>query len=562
MGSRAARTRRLAPAAALVVAFAAPASPAAGQSAGGALPRTAIALDTPAFPTDSGLHVGTITIEVFDVFDVTARSESNALAQAANAVHARTRPTVVRRELLFRQGDRYDPEALRQTERNLRSLGLFRRVEVQALPAHDGVVDVVVRAHDAWSLATDVSFGREGGFNSYDFRIRESNLAGYGVGVSVSYAVGFERRETAWSFKDQRLFASRERLAVLYADRSDGSVKDFSLSRPFYSASSPQAHGLGWRSAREVYRTYDNGEIARAYGLDSADGTIGLTWRVGPVVRDSVWRVGGGYRLTAREYSLLPGSNPADRLDMPASYRWGGPFVSAQFLQHRYEKRSDILAPDRDIDVNFGANVALDLFVSSPYTAPAATSRIVAACAVEGGLHVRSRGVALFAARAAIERGGELPGRSDFVATARAWLPHSQTHATAVLIEGHALVNPDRSVLVYLGGTAGLRGFRENEFAGTRTALVIIEERKFFAWHVAGLVQPGVATFVEVGAIGGGGGRFGSRPVHADAGIGLRLVNLKASGPNVVKVDVAVPFGEPWRSGRGVQLVVGFRREM
>jgi hemolysin activation/secretion protein len=133
---------------------------------------------------------------------------------------------------------------------------------------------------------------------------------------------------------------------------------------------------------------------------------------------------------------------------------------------------------------------------------------------------------------------------------------------TAVLLEGRALLNPDHGVLLYLGGTPGLRGFAENQFAGTRSVLLIAEERKYLAWRPAGLVQPGFAGFVEIGALAGGPPPHAARAVHADAGVGFRLANLKASGPSVVKVDVAVPIGESWRGGRAARLVVGFRREL
>jgi hemolysin activation/secretion protein len=124
------------------------------------------------------------------------------------------------------------------------------------------------------------------------------------------------------------------------------------------------------------------------------------------------------------------------------------------------------------------------------------------------------------------------------------------------------LLNPDRGVLVYLGGTPGLRGFRENQFAGTRSLLLIVEERKFLSWRVAGFIQPGLAAFAEVGALAGGLRPGAARAVHGDAGVGLRFANAKASGPSVVKVDLAIPIGEAWKGGRAVRLVIGFRREL
>jgi hypothetical protein len=508
------------------------------------------------------LRVGSISIEVFDVFDLAEHDESSSLARAANLLHPRTRPSVVRRELLFRSGDRFDPETLHQTERNLRMLGLFRRVEVRALRPENGAVAVVIRVYDAWSLTTGTSFRREGGFSAYDAQFREGNVAGLGVGLSLRYAVGFERRETDWSFSDPRLFGSRERLAMSFARRTDGDLKAVSLSRPFYELASSSAHTVDWRSAHEVYRTYESGRVTNEYNLQTTDGTLGWAGRLGGARKGSAWRLAAGYRLAAREYSLQPGAGPRADKSLPVSYRWGGPYVGVQFLRHRYESRSDTLAPGRDVDYNLGLNAGADLFVSTPFTGPDTQNRVVAGVSLERGWRLPGQGLAVAAARVGSESGGGVPARGDIAATVRTWVPHSETHVTAVLLEGRALVNPDRGVLMYLGGTPGLRGYRENEFAGTRSLLAIVEERKFLAWRPAGLIQPGFAAFAEVGALAGGSAQGGAQSFHGDAGVGLRLANLKASGPAVIKVDLAVPIGEAWRGGRAVQLVVGFRREL
>jgi hypothetical protein len=511
---------------------------------------------------EASLRVGTISIEVFDVFDLAARGESTSLGHAANLLHPRTRPSVVRRELLFRTGDRFDPEALRQTERNLRALGLFRRVEITTLPARGGEVGIVVRVYDAWTLATGTSFRHEGGFSAYDVQVRDGNLAGFGVSLSARYAVGFERRETDWSFADPRLLGSREHLSVSLASRSDGDLAAVSLSRPFYTLESASGHAIGWRSAQERYRTYQDGQVWHEYNLQTADGTLGWTGRISRVRNGAAWRLGAGYRYVAREYSLLPGSAPGETLGMPASYRWGGPYIGVQFLQQRYEKRNNVLAPNRDVDFNLGLDASADLFVSSPATGPHTERRVVAAFSLERGWRLGRRGLALAAARAGSELGGPLPARGDTAATVRLWVPHSESHVTAVLCEGRVLLNPDRGVLLYLGGTPGLRGFAENQFAGTASLLLIVEERKYLDWRPAGLVQPGFAAFAEVGALAGGPPPHSARAAHGDAGVGFRLANLKASRPSVIKVDVAMPIGESGHGWRAARLVVGFRREL
>jgi hypothetical protein len=339
-------------------------------------------------------------------------------------------------------------------------------------------------------------------------------------------------------------------------------VRELSLSRPFYTLSSASGHEATWRSARDAYRTYEGGRILHEYGLRATDALFAWTARAGPVRQGRVWRITAGYRFTAREYSSAPGADAGAALGMPTSYHRGGPYVGVQFVEHRYQTRSDILAPDRAVDFNLGLNVNASLFVSSSSTGPHTNDRVVATFSVERGWRLPRGGLALASAQAGSERGGGMPARGDVTATARLWVPHSKRHVTAVLCEGRALLNPDRGALLYLGGTPGLRGYRENQFAGTRSLLAIIEERKFLDWRPAGLVQPGFAAFAELGALAGGSPASRAHAVYSDVGVGLRLVRLKASGADVIKIDLAVPLGDGWRGGRAAQLVIGFRREL
>src|SRR5690606_36723915 len=62
----------------------------------------------------------------------------------ANNLHARTRGEVVEREILFEIGDCYDVEALRDSERLLRSFEFISNAEVYGIRMPDGQVQVVV----------------------------------------------------------------------------------------------------------------------------------------------------------------------------------------------------------------------------------------------------------------------------------------------------------------------------------------------------------------------------------------------------------------------------------
>ena len=71
-------------------------------------------------------------------------------AQAANALHVRTRERVVEREVLLQPGMPYDAALAAETARNLRALGIFRDVLVDTVRSDSGLTLRVV-TKDGWS---------------------------------------------------------------------------------------------------------------------------------------------------------------------------------------------------------------------------------------------------------------------------------------------------------------------------------------------------------------------------------------------------------------------------
>lgn len=76
-------------------------------------------------PADPALVIRRVQLVRRDIFDP---SERGWVARMANKLHFQTQPPVIRREILLRPGDQYDSALVAESERNLRALGIFRRV--------------------------------------------------------------------------------------------------------------------------------------------------------------------------------------------------------------------------------------------------------------------------------------------------------------------------------------------------------------------------------------------------------------------------------------------------
>ena len=98
-----------------------------------------------------------------------------------------------------------------------------------------------------------------------------------------------------------------------------------------------------------------------------------------------------------------------------------------------------------------------------------------------------------------------------------------------------------------LGGDSGLRGYPLRYQVGEKRLLATAEFRYFTDWYPFRLARVGGAVFADVGRTVGrnpaGGQSLGWLK---DVGVGLRFMPTRASGREVVHLDIAFPLdGDP-----------------
>jgi hypothetical protein len=509
---------------------------------------------------DPPAAIGRITIERVDVFDTDGAGAVGRLNRTANAIHIRTRERVIARELLFHEGEPCRSESLAQTGRNLRALGLFQRVEVVAAPARDGRVDVLVRARDAWSLRVSGRYQRIGGTPVWDLGVADANIAGQGVAVGVRRRDGFEADVTTAWLEDPRFAGSRERLSLRLDDRSDGHALAVAIARPFYAIDTRWSHETRFADAHDVLRLFQDGAISASFDRHVMEAAAGFSARIARPSPLSVWRAGLGVHFTASEYPGV-GDRGAIAQDVPLAHRWAGPYVNLQFIEHRFITSTGLVVPRRDLDVNLGTQAGIGVFVSPCVAAWRTTSRVILDAGLSRGWRTFADGIVVARTATTVRVGGGEINSADFTGSVRAWWQPSATHVVMAAGEVRGSANPEPAYRVYLGGSPGLRGYRERAFQGTSSALLIIEDRKYADRTIAGLFQFGAAAFVEAGAVGGAPVTSGRGRVVADAGVGIRIATLRSSANGVIRVDLACPLVRAPDGRRSLQLVIGYRND-
>jgi outer membrane protein assembly factor BamA len=491
----------------------------------------------------SGAVIGEIIYDKANVFDTSRPDENNWLYRLANRLHVVTRDSVLRDQLLFRPGDAFDERLLEESERLLRQNAFLYDASVEPVRYEDGVVDVRVKTRDLWTLMPGVSAGRSGGANHSGVSLSERNLLGHGVALSLAYSNDVDRESTRFAYYDKNLGRSWTSLYFQVADNSDGATNDFRLIRPFYALDSRWSAGFTvFDDAREV-SFYELGNEAAEYSVDTQRHNFFVGWSRG-LQNGWVRRWTGGFIYDERRFSTVPDNALPDVVPMDRKFAY--PYLGFEILEDRFQSTTNRDQIDRTEDFNLGRRFAGSIGYATEGFGADRDAILYRLEASRGFGSIRSKALLL---------GATLDGRlesGDSVDTSLELTAHYYNQITdkrlfVLTLDGVLGWNPDLDRYRDLGGDTGLRGYPLRYQTGDSKILMTMEQRYYTNWYPFRLARIGGAIFADVGRVWGDS-PLGSRPAGwlKDIGLGLRLVPTRASGRDVIHIDVAFPLdGDP-----------------
>ncbi|MBI1950412.1 MAG: BamA/TamA family outer membrane protein [Acidobacteria bacterium] len=511
----------------------------------------------PAYPT-----ITTIRIERTDVFDLENPDERHAPYVLANKLHIETREHVIRRELLFREGDPADPDVLYESERNLRRLNfLHDNSRILTVARDDGRVDVVVRTRDIWTTRPSVSVSRAGNETTGRFSFIEDNLAGFGKRLGASYKRDLDRDSGGLEYSDPRLFGTRWTLGASYFDRSDGLLYKADAGWPFYSVWTPQAGGGGGSHFSQVTTLQIDGEDAPGFRQRHSDVTLHYGWaprRGYEKVRRLVYR----FRLMDDEFDPEPGEAPlvplppvggAGYAALPEDRRFRILEAEYQCGDVRFQRASHLDRFDRFQDVNLGNDWSVSLGLS-PVVLGDSHNHLFFGGRFSRWLHMSPNTYSRLEAGASGRLSAgigrsvitEIDLRHYFLG-----LPRQTLVFHAAQAWGHNL-DGDRQFL--LGGESGLRGYDNRRFDGNKRLLLNVEDRVYIVYDWLHLVSIAFAGFADAGFAWRAGEGQDLGDVVGNIGAGFRFDVTRSSGGTVMRLDYAYPVSRLGReeNPRGV----------
>jgi outer membrane protein assembly factor BamA len=199
-------------------------------------------------------YIRSIKIKIGDIFE----EKEGTFYGVANNLKANTHESVIRTELLFKEGDPYDPYLIRQTARNLRLQRYLRDIKV--IPTFDGdAVDVTVSARDSWTLIPYLAYSSGTGQNNRGFGVTEGNVAGTAARIDTRYQEQASRKTYGVNYYDPQFLGTRKNLQLGYADRSDGQVFQAGTGLPFRSLMQRDAWSFDYSKQNTIGRLFNEG---------------------------------------------------------------------------------------------------------------------------------------------------------------------------------------------------------------------------------------------------------------------------------------------------------------
>jgi surface antigen-like variable number repeat protein len=501
----------------------------------------------PGIPSDdeleaAGAVIGEIIIDNQNIFDLSDPKDDTKLFRLANKLHARTRPNVIRRQLLFKSGQLYSHKQVEESERILRGNNYFYDAWIRVVSYHDGKVDVRVTTRDVWTLNPGINVSRTGGENAYGVQLEEVNLAGTGTDLKVSHSKNVDRTSNEVGVRNSHAFGSWVAYDLNLGNLSDGHLRELTVQQPFYSLESRWATGGYGIDDLQTDSLYDRGEIIDKFADKHQGAQLFYGWSTG-LKNGWVQRLTTG--VTYDEHQFAPVSSWTGVTVLPEDRRFIYPWVQYDLIQDDYLKLVNHDQIARTEDFYVGTSASLRAGWADTAYGSSSSALIFQGSASKG--FARGASTLLLATdfSGRMHNGEVDNGILD--GSIRYYVEQSKNWLFFTTLVGTKGRNLDLDNQILLGGDNGLRGYPLRYQSGTARALITLEQRYFTDWYPFRLFRVGGAIFFDAGRT------WGQAPLAqpslgllTDAGFGLRLGNSRSALGNVVHVDLAFPFnGDP-----------------
>ena len=479
-----------------------------------------------------------------------------------NLLRVRTATSFIRDELLFEEGDCFDPFLLSESARLLDQYRFLARVSIVHEDDGSGGKRVVVTTQDEWSTQVDVGLTYDEGLNLERLQVTEENFLGHGILAEYTFRDRRESRIQGFGLATPR-FLGRSDASIAWGRSRPGHFFNQYVRYPFVGETGRYSVRQGFNRSTDFF----------SYSTDGAEPFAQV---LVPAYRDLIELSAAG-RFGEPGRSIIAGvSFTRDVIRFPRAPEvvFGTDFGDLQPLVGPLPLRMDRqLVPSAVTRI--GLQLGTSRFRYEEYVGlDGVRDRQIVSLGLFAGVTI-GRGFEIFAPSDAAGRSdtfgrvhatfGAPVGSSLFHGGVTAETRRDSGEWRDVLVDADlvAYLRSERfsSHTVFLrasvgggwatsvpyqlslGGREGVRSLIEDRYPGGRMLRLVIEDRVVFPWPAPDDADLGLTLFSDVGRVWPGDVPYGmDSGWQAALGFGLRI-GFPAGTRNVWRTDVAFPVG-------------------
>jgi hypothetical protein len=494
------------------------------------------------------VHIHRIIVNRHNVFNTGTPRDHRFPYSWGNKLHIVTQEAFIRNELLFKEGDVLDTDALEESERLLRRREIFRYVRITTQESGPGTVDVLVETDDVWTTAIDASFSLAGGQTSYRAGVLEQNFLGLGRTVGAFVRKDIDRTTRGVSYQNPHFLHRRLNLFGGYGRDEKGKEWETSIERPFFSALTRLSFGASLRDREDEDRFFRDGDESATFAHNERQGrAFGSYALVAEPKR--VRRVLVMYENEVDTFSNAAGP---DAPLLPARRQVAPILTGLDFENLRYRKVRGVTTFDRDEDINTGFLWDVD---AGPYQKKWGSTENGWLGRLQADKNLVSDSETVWFNRIVADgrlENGHVQNGTGRLQSHLFWPDWRPRHTASIKGEYMASSNLDPERQLLLGGENGLRGYSVRQFSGSNKLLMTLEDRRFWLPDWLDLVNLGWAYFVDSGAVWNRGWSPRGSDIRSDVGVGIRIAPSRSVHAGLIRMDVAYALQDNRRSSRFV----------
>jgi hypothetical protein len=249
------------------------------------------------------------------------------------------------------------------------------------------------------------------------------------------------------------------------------------------------------------------------------------------------------YGVASEEHTFRPTLDVPEPLLLPPNRKLVYPWFGWQWIEDDYREMTELNDMGRTEDISLGLNVVTSVGFAKRRFGSDRDATLFEVSAAHGWEPGLPGGLLLLETGASTRREDQGYVNSQVYFTGDYYRRNLGRHMFSVSLAVLATDALDPENQILLGGDTGLRGFPIRYQAGESRVVLNVEQRFFTDYYPWRLFRIGWAVFADAGRVGGRDPRA-TEPQGAlyDVGAGLRLTSPRASGRNVVHIDLAFPL--------------------